>query len=209
MESGNIVFHPKASEEYIEALDWYTRYGEHLGQGFEHEVDRALRLIANSPERWPQYGPHHRRILVHRFPYVLVYLLQEDQIMNCGRCAWASQAWVLAKSKGAYLTTFDEAYRKTTGYRLSRDHHERSPTPSLPNGEKPVRIESPPSFPPPGSPDQRIQYTGKISLAPLPVSASSKAAKQESTPQPARTASAGSISSAILPGVAAKARRCL
>ena len=33
--------------------------------------------------------------------------------MDCGRCAWASQAWVLAKSKGPDLTTFDEAQTKT------------------------------------------------------------------------------------------------
>ena len=80
MERDDLVFHPKASEEYIEALDWYTQRGEHLGQGFEQEIDRALRLITDSPERWPQYGPHHRRILVRRFPYVLVYFLKGTKV---------------------------------------------------------------------------------------------------------------------------------
>ena len=51
MEQDDLAFHPKASEEYIEALSWYAQCGEHLGQGFEQEIDRALRLIAGSPER--------------------------------------------------------------------------------------------------------------------------------------------------------------
>ena len=54
MEQDDLAFHPKASEEYIEALGWYTQCGEHIGQGFEQEIDRALHLIADSPERWPQ-----------------------------------------------------------------------------------------------------------------------------------------------------------
>ena len=79
MEQDDLAFHPKASEEYIEALGWYTQCGEHLGQGFEQEIDRALRLFADSPERWPQYGPYHRRILVRRFPYVVVYFYKEPK----------------------------------------------------------------------------------------------------------------------------------
>ena len=39
--------------------------------------------------------------------------LTRSQSLDCGRCAWASQAWVLAKSKGPDLTTFDEAQTKT------------------------------------------------------------------------------------------------
>ena len=88
MEQDDLTFHPKASEEYIEALGWYTQCGEHLGQGFEQEIDRALRLIADSPERWPHYGPYHRRILVRRFPYVVVYFLQ------------GAKVWIVAVAHG-------------------------------------------------------------------------------------------------------------
>jgi len=72
--SPDVVFHPDAAQEYAEALLWYGERGEHLRAAFAQEVERALRLIVASPERWPRYGSRHRRFLVRRFPYMLVYL---------------------------------------------------------------------------------------------------------------------------------------
>ena len=46
MESGDVVFHPEASEEYAMALEWYARCGEHLGQSFEQEIERAVQREA-------------------------------------------------------------------------------------------------------------------------------------------------------------------
>ena len=62
------------------ALEWYARCGEHLGQSFEQEIERTIQFVAASPERWAKYGSYHRRILVRRFPYILVYLLRRTRI---------------------------------------------------------------------------------------------------------------------------------
>ena len=98
MESGDVVFHPEASEEYAAALEWYARCGEHLGQSFEQEIERAVQFVAASPERWARYGSYHRRILVRRFPYILVYLLKGTRI------------WIVAVAHG----------RRKPGYWRSR-----------------------------------------------------------------------------------------
>jgi plasmid stabilization system protein ParE len=88
MVSPEVVFHPEAAQEYVEALLWYGERGVQLREAFEQEVARALRLIVASPERWPRYGSRHRRLLVRRFPYMLVYLRE------------GSRLWIVAVAHG-------------------------------------------------------------------------------------------------------------
>ncbi|MBI3807234.1 MAG: type II toxin-antitoxin system RelE/ParE family toxin [Nitrospirae bacterium] len=73
MARSSVRFHPHASKEYEAALVWYFRISQKLGIAFEGEVDRAIRLIKSNPDRWPSFGKLHRRILIRRFPYLLVY----------------------------------------------------------------------------------------------------------------------------------------
>ena len=73
MPKTDLLFHPDAAEEYVQALIWYSDRGPGLGEAFEQEVERAIRLIAKSPYRWPRYGSRHRRFLIRRFPYQVVY----------------------------------------------------------------------------------------------------------------------------------------
>lgn len=55
-------------------MHWYEERGADLGVAFTSEIARALRLIRQAPERWPRYGARHRRVLVRRFPFWVVYL---------------------------------------------------------------------------------------------------------------------------------------
>lgn len=64
----NVSFHTEAMEEYIASYAWYFEKGEHLGEAFEHEIERTIRLIIEAPERWPVYEKRFRRVLVRRFP---------------------------------------------------------------------------------------------------------------------------------------------
>ena len=70
----SVAFHPAAAAEYAEAFRWYDERAAGLATAFAGEVSRALRLIRETPERWPRYGARHRRILVRRFPYSMIYL---------------------------------------------------------------------------------------------------------------------------------------
>ncbi len=76
-----ISFHPEAMEEYIASYAWYYERGAHLADAFEHEIERAVRLIIEAPERWPIYEKKYRKVLVRRFPFSLVYEIKETGIV--------------------------------------------------------------------------------------------------------------------------------
>ena len=80
MDGINVLLHPDAMEEYIASYAWYHERGPHLAEAFEHEIERAIRLIVEAPERWPLYLGKHRRVLVRRFPYSLVYTIIKGDI---------------------------------------------------------------------------------------------------------------------------------
>lgn len=80
MGSIKISFHPEAMEEYIASYVWYYERGSHLADAFEQEIERALRLVSESPERWPVYMGKYRRIMVRRFPFTVVYMKDDRGI---------------------------------------------------------------------------------------------------------------------------------
>ena len=65
-------FHDEASFEYDAAFDWYLQRSEEAARNFDSEVNRAIQLIIESPQRWPM-GPYGtRRFLLRRFPFLLI-----------------------------------------------------------------------------------------------------------------------------------------
>lgn len=74
VKAARLVFHPEAADEYVDAARWYGERSATVHDLFVAEIERALRLIVAFPHRWPRYGPRHRRVLVRRFPYSVVYL---------------------------------------------------------------------------------------------------------------------------------------
>ena len=76
-----IVFHDEASEEYIENYAWYYKRGHHIAEAFEHEMEQALAVILEAPERWPMYVSNWRRVLLRRFPFGVVYGMRDGAIV--------------------------------------------------------------------------------------------------------------------------------
>jgi plasmid stabilization system protein ParE len=68
-----VVFHPEASTEYGEAYDWYAGHDPRAAERFEREVEDAVQRILEHPHRWPKYDETHRKLLLRRFPYLLIY----------------------------------------------------------------------------------------------------------------------------------------
>lgn len=68
-----LIFHDAAREEYVASYVWYFERGGHIAEAFEHEVERALSVIRETPGRWPKYGDNWRRVLLRRFPFAVVY----------------------------------------------------------------------------------------------------------------------------------------
>jgi toxin ParE1/3/4 len=74
VSAARLVLHPDAADEYVDSAWWYGERSGTVHDSFVSEVERAFRLIVAFPNRWPRYGPRHRRVLVRRFPYSVVYL---------------------------------------------------------------------------------------------------------------------------------------
>lgn len=66
-------FHPEAEEEFEAAVAWYEERDTGLGLDFAAEVRGAIRLAQSMPLAWPEMEENVRRVLVHRFPYGVLY----------------------------------------------------------------------------------------------------------------------------------------
>lgn len=74
-------FHPGASEDYDAAYAWYFTHGIGIANDFEREIERCLRLIEESPLRWPRFDAERRRMIVRKFPYSIVYEIINDEVV--------------------------------------------------------------------------------------------------------------------------------
>jgi plasmid stabilization system protein ParE len=76
-----VVFHPGASEDYEAAFAWYHSRGITVASDFEREIERGVRLIAETPLRWPKFDNSRRRFIVRKFPYSIVYEIISDEVV--------------------------------------------------------------------------------------------------------------------------------
>ena len=76
----SIVFDPAARDELVEAVAYYDRQDESLGDAFLTEVKRAVARIREFPTAWAAVSPRSRRCRLARFPYGLVYQPLPNQI---------------------------------------------------------------------------------------------------------------------------------
>jgi toxin ParE1/3/4 len=73
-------FHPEADEELASAQEWYRQRSEVAAQAFAIEIDKAVRMIIESPERWPVVRAGERRFVLTRFPYSILYRIRSDEV---------------------------------------------------------------------------------------------------------------------------------
>ena len=73
MASKEVEFHEEASSEYEAAFDWYFARSELAASKFTEELSRAINLIAEAPQRWPDNIEGTRKLLLQRFPFAVVY----------------------------------------------------------------------------------------------------------------------------------------
>lgn len=78
---GNMRFLIEAQEDYDEAFGWYLSRSEQAASRFEMEPEKVLRRIEESPESWPKLTRKHRFCLLRRFPYYVVYRLDQKEIV--------------------------------------------------------------------------------------------------------------------------------
>jgi len=68
-----VTFLPEARVEMLEASEYYDSKLEGLGDRFLNEVDRALAVILQAPNRWPRQYRYFRKYRLDDFPYGVFY----------------------------------------------------------------------------------------------------------------------------------------
>lgn len=76
----NYAFHPEAEAEFLEAIAYYEERAPGLGLDFSAEVHAAIQRIQAFPWAWQVLEGEIRRALVHRFPYGVLYAVEEERI---------------------------------------------------------------------------------------------------------------------------------
>jgi toxin ParE1/3/4 len=75
-----LIFDPEALVEMREAAAFYEDCQHRLGRSFLEAVEVAVAEIEKQPLMWRKVKGRFRRYLVQRFPYGLIYTVQEDVI---------------------------------------------------------------------------------------------------------------------------------
>ena len=73
MTSASIRIYPAALEEAEAATEWYRRRSVRAAEMFLDELDRAVEQIGDHPGQFPEYAFGTRRMVLQRFPYLLVF----------------------------------------------------------------------------------------------------------------------------------------
>jgi plasmid stabilization system protein ParE len=75
-----LIISPEAELDIQDAFDWYEQRDSGLGSEFVRAVDSCLTAIVRNPSAYPLIYEQVRRVLVRRFPYGVIYILEEGTI---------------------------------------------------------------------------------------------------------------------------------
>ena len=92
---------PEAEADIDEAIAWYDGRGQGLGDEFLRCVDARIALMERFPKAFPFVHRNIRRVLVRRFPYYLVYEIEDSEIVIYGayHCARDPRSWKRRRRK--------------------------------------------------------------------------------------------------------------
>lgn len=77
-------FHPEAVLEFEAAADFYAERQKGLEIRFIDAVHSAIHRACEAPERWRLFFDGDiRRVLVHVFPYAVLYSIEDELIYHC------------------------------------------------------------------------------------------------------------------------------
>jgi plasmid stabilization system protein ParE len=80
MTGPHLEFHPRALQEAENAVAWYAERSMRAAERFVEEVEAAVAAIRETPERWSRFDGEARRMLLRRYPYIVIYRVLTDRI---------------------------------------------------------------------------------------------------------------------------------
>lgn len=76
-----VIFTRIARRELEDAVRYYELEYSGLGRRFKEEVRKAALRITEYPKAWSIERGEVRKCLLHKFPYKLMYSVEEDHIL--------------------------------------------------------------------------------------------------------------------------------
>ena len=76
-----VIFTRIARQELEDAVRYYELEYSELGHRFKEEVKKAALRIAEYPQAWSIERGDVRKCLLHKFPYKLMYSVEEDHVL--------------------------------------------------------------------------------------------------------------------------------
>lgn len=76
-----VRYKPAAVAELRAAFQWYEQQRQGLGRAFMAEVTRIERNLTATPELYQRVEDDLRRATLHRFPYGLFYLVENNEVV--------------------------------------------------------------------------------------------------------------------------------
>jgi len=76
-----VLFTRIARQELEDAVRFYELEYSGLGRRFKEEVRKAALRVAEYPKAWSIERGEVRKCLLHKFPYKLMYSVEEDHIL--------------------------------------------------------------------------------------------------------------------------------
>jgi plasmid stabilization system protein ParE len=77
----DVTFLPAAEADYQAAVAWYRARSPQAAAGFEAAVADGVQRIADNPELYGLVDDRHRRCLLRRYPYSLVYRVESAGVL--------------------------------------------------------------------------------------------------------------------------------
>lgn len=76
-----VIFTRIARQELEDAARYFELEYSGLGRSFKEEVRKAALRIAEYPQAWSIERGEIRKCLLHKFPYKLMYSVEEDLVL--------------------------------------------------------------------------------------------------------------------------------
>ena len=76
-----IQFISPSDRELDDAMEFYNEQLPGLGEQFFDELMHSLDLICTFPNSWKKVGENTRKLLLPRFPYLILYIPEEEKIL--------------------------------------------------------------------------------------------------------------------------------
>ncbi len=77
----SLIICSAAETDYTESLCWYAERSIEAACDFDDEFDRALHEILSDPIRFPLCDSRHRYFLMRRFPFRIIYRVNDDEVI--------------------------------------------------------------------------------------------------------------------------------